>query len=151
MLLILGRLGECYMGTMYYFCNFSISPELFQNENIFNNCIYFILFYFNFLINLFLFSYNCLHFLPFPPPHPSQSHLPPPPLPSPLILSLCGERGRKGGKHQCVVASCEAPTGDLACNPGLCPDWELNWWPFGSQARTQSTEPHQLGLKIKMF
>ena len=29
------------------------------------------------LINLFLFSYNCLHFLPFPPPHPSQSHLPP--------------------------------------------------------------------------
>ena len=41
------------------------------------------------LIYLFLFSYNCLHFLPFPPPHPSQSHLPPPPLPSPLILSLC--------------------------------------------------------------
>ena len=41
------------------------------------------------LINLFLFSYNCLHFLPFPPPHPSQSHLLPPPLPSPLILSLC--------------------------------------------------------------
>ena len=40
-------------------------------------------------IYLFLFSYNCLHFLPFPPPHPSQSHLPLPPLPSPLILSLC--------------------------------------------------------------
>ena len=45
--------------------------------------------YFLKLINLFLFSYNCLHFLPFPPPHPSQSHLPPQPLPSPLILSLC--------------------------------------------------------------
>ena len=42
-----------------------------------------------FKIYLFLFSYNCLHFLPFPPPHPSQSHLPSPPLPSPLILSLC--------------------------------------------------------------
>ena len=25
------------------------------------------------------------------------------------------------------------PTGDLACNPGMCPDWESNWWPFGSQ------------------
>ena len=36
------------------------------------------LFYFFKLINLFLFSYNCLHFLPFPPPHPSQSHLRPP-------------------------------------------------------------------------
>ena len=25
------------------------------------------------------------------------------------------------------------PTGDLAHNPGMCPDWELNWQPFGSQ------------------
>ena len=41
------------------------------------------------LINLLLFSYNCLHVLPLPPPHPTQSHLPPPPLPSPFILSLC--------------------------------------------------------------
>ena len=22
------------------------------------------------------------------------------------------------------------PTGDLACNPGMCPDWELNQWPL---------------------
>ena len=29
------------------------------------------------------------------------------------------------------------PTGDLACNPGMCPDWESNQWPFGSQAGTQ--------------
>ena len=35
------------------------------------------------------------------------------------------------------------PTGDLANNPGMCPDWELNQQPFGSQASTQSTEPHQ--------
>ena len=33
-----------------------------------------------------------------------------------------GERG----KHQCVGASCMPPTGDLACNPGMCPDWEPN-------------------------
>ena len=37
------------------------------------------------------------------------------------------------------------PTGALAHNPGLCPDWESNQWPFGSQAGTQSTQPHQPG------
>ena len=36
--------------------------------------------------------------------------------------------------------------GDLFCNPGMCPDWESNQRPFGSQAGTQSTEPHQPGL-----
>ena len=53
---------------------------------------------------------------------------------------------REEGKHQGVVASCAPPTGDLAHNPGMCPDWELNWRLFGSQASTQSTEPHQPGL-----
>ena len=52
---------------------------------------------------------------------------------------------RKTGKHQCVVAAHTPPTGDPACNPGMCPDWELNRWPFGSQDGTQSTEPHQPG------
>ena len=37
------------------------------------------------------------------------------------------------------------PTGDLASNPGMCPDWESNLRPFGSQASAQPTEPHQLG------
>ena len=41
---------------------------------------------------------------------------------------------------------CGCLLGDLACNPGLCPDWEANWWPFDSQAHAQSTELHQLGL-----
>ena len=31
-------------------------------------------------------------------------------------------------------------TGDLACNAGMCSDWELNQRLFGSQAVTQSTE-----------
>ena len=48
------------------------------------------------------------------------------------------ERGREGEregeKHQCVVASRAPPTGDLAHNPGMCPDCELNQQPFGSQA-----------------
>ena len=37
--------------------------------------------------------------------------------------------------------------GTLACNPGMCPDWELDQQPFGSQAGTQSAEPHQPGLR----
>ena len=63
-----------------------------------------------------------------------------------FIFKTEGKRGRK--KHQCVVASDTSPTGDLACNPGMCPDWELKWRPFGSQADTWSTEPHQPGHKI---
>ena len=31
-------------------------------------------------------------------------------------------------------------------SPGMCPEWELNQGPFGSQAGAQSTEPHQPGL-----
>ena len=42
-----------------------------------------------------------------------------------------------------MVASHMPPTGDLACNPGMCPDWELNGQPFSLQAGAQSTEPHQ--------
>ena len=66
-----------------------------------------------------------------------------------LLLSIFlkdfiySERGREGEKHQCVVATCTLPTGDLAHNPGVCSDWELNPRPFDSQADTQSTEPHQ--------
>ena len=45
------------------------------------------------------------------------------------------------------VASCTPLTGDLACNPGMGPDWESNWQPLGLQASTQSTEPHQPELK----
>ena len=56
------------------------------------------------------------------------------------------EGKREGEKHQCVVASHMPLTGDLACNQGTCPDWESNRRPFGSQASTQSTEPHQVWL-----
>ena len=33
----------------------------------------------------------------------------------------------------------------------MCPDWESNWRPFGSQAGTQSTEPHQPGHRNLTF
>ena len=58
-------------------------------------------------------------------------------------MGRAGERERE--KHQCVVASHRPPTWDLACNPSMCPDWESNRQPFGSQARAQSSEPHQPG------
>ena len=52
-----------------------------------------------------------------------------------FYLFIFRERGREreGVKHHCVVASHTTSTGDLACNPGTCPEWELNQWPFGSQ------------------
>ena len=41
-----------------------------------------------------------------------------------IYLFIFRERGREGEirKHQCVVASHTPPTGDLARNPGMCPD-----------------------------
>ena len=39
--------------------------------------------------------------------------------------------------HQ-LAASLMCLTGDLALNPGMCPDWELNQQPFSSQAGSQS-------------
>ena len=68
------------------------------------------------------------------------------------LFSEIGERREKERerntderkKHQ-LVASRKLPTSDLACNPGMCPEWELNWQPLGPQASAQSTEPHQPG------
>ena len=62
-----------------------------------------------------------------------------------LFLDRGREGDREGEKHQCVVAFHAPPTGDLACKPVMCPDWELNQSLFGSQTSTQSTEPHQPG------
>ena len=58
---------------------------------------------------------------------------------------------REGEKHQCVVTSHMPPAGDLARNPGMCPDWESNWKPCGSQASAQSTEPHQPGCCVHVY
>ena len=60
-----------------------------------------------------------------------------------LFIFREGKGGREREKHQCVVASRAPPSGDLACTPGVCPDWESNWQPFGLQAGTQATEPYQ--------
>ena len=41
-----------------------------------------------------------------------------------LFLDRGREEGREGEKRQYVVAYHIPPTGDLAQNPGMCPDWE---------------------------
>ena len=51
-------------------------------------------------------------------------------------------------RRETSMCGCASPTGDLARNPGMYPEWESNWQPFGSQACTQSTEPHWPGLSI---
>ena len=65
-----------------------------------------------------------------------------------FIFRQKGREGeRKGEKHQWVVAShVPSPTGDLAHNPGVCPGWESNQRPFGSQVGAQYAKPHQPGL-----
>ena len=69
-----------------------------------------------------------------------------------LFFRQRGREGERGGeKHQCVIASCTPPTGDLAQNPSMCPDWESNQRPFGSQAGTQPTEPHQPGPLLVFY
>ena len=55
-------------------------------------------------------------------------------------------RGEQGEENINVWLCLLHPAaGDLAHNPGMCPDWELNQWPFGLQASTPSTEQHQSG------
>ena len=63
------------------------------------------------------------------------------------------EGEREGEKHQCfsLVAFRTFPTGDLACNPVTCPDWESNRWLFCTRASAQSTEPHQPGRRVFFF
>ena len=57
-----------------------------------------------------------------------------------FIYFLREKGGRKRGRETSACGFAHPPTGDLACNPGMCPDWELNQQPFGSQAGAQSIE-----------
>ena len=72
------------------------------------------------------------------------------------FIYLLLERGEGREKRGRETSVCERyqllltrpPTSDQAFNPDMCPDWELNQQTFSSQASTQSTKPHQPGLKI---
>ena len=62
-----------------------------------------------------------------------------------LFLERGKEREKERERNINVWLPRAPRTWDLACNPGTCPDWELNQTPFGSQADTQSTEPYHPG------
>ena len=61
-----------------------------------------------------------------------------------LFLGRGEERKRGRETSMCGCLSC-APYWEPGPQPGMCPNWESNQRPFGSQAGTQSTEPHQPG------
>ena len=73
-----------------------------------------------------------------------------------ILFILEREEGREKERERNIdvwenhrlAASRTPPTGDLARKPGMCPDWELNWWPFRLQAGAPSTEAHQPGLEV---
>ena len=52
--------------------------------------------------------------------------------------------------HQSVAPRMPS-TGAPVCDPGMCPDQELNWQPLGSQASAQHTEPPQPGLLADFY
>ena len=64
-----------------------------------------------------------------------------------------GEGKEKERERETSICGClsHTPYRDLARNPGMYPDWESNQQPFGSQASTQSTEPHQPGQIVAVF
>ena len=68
-----------------------------------------------------------------------------------IYFLFCRERRREGErqrnsnaweKHRSVGSSHMPPGGALACNPGICPDQELNQRPLSLRDDTQPTEPH---------
>ena len=64
-----------------------------------------------------------------------------------FILERGEGKEKEREKHQWEVSYHVPMTGDLACNPGTCPDWDRTGDPL-AQARTQSTELHQPGLFV---
>ena len=87
---------------------------------------------------------------------PGEGRVPPPDLQvlfpsfSQVTSRQRGWEGEREGEESIGCLSraplWEPPSGNLAPNPGLCPDWEWNRQPFGSQAGAQSADPHQPGL-----
>ena len=64
------------------------------------------------------------------------------------------ERGEGREKERretsvCGCLLCAPLTGDLACNPSMCPDWELNQWPSDSQALSPLSHTSQGSAIIK--
>ena len=62
-----------------------------------------------------------------------------------LFLEQGEEREKERVRNVSVCLPLSWPTLGTGPQPGLCPDWESNWPPFGLQAWGQSTELHQPG------
>ena len=62
------------------------------------------------------------------------------------LFILDKREGRERERDRNIDWSYTPPTGNLAHNPGMCPDRELNWPPFGLWDDAQPTEPCQSGL-----
>ena len=63
-----------------------------------------------------------------------------------FYLFIFRQRGREGERgRETLMCGClsSTPYWGPGPHPGMCPDWESNQQPFGSQASTQSSEPHQ--------
>ena len=67
------------------------------------------------------------------------------------IFRQGGREGEKEGeKHQCerktsIGCLLHVPQQGTELNPGMSPDWELNWQLFALWDNTQPTEPYQSG------
>ena len=64
-----------------------------------------------------------------------------------FYLFLDRGEGREKEKERNIdqLPLTHTPNRGLAYNPGMCPDWESNWWPFSLQDDAQPTEPNQPG------
>ena len=70
-----------------------------------------------------------------------------------FYLFVFRERGKEGERERSINVWLPhvPPTGDLAHNPGMGPDWKSNRHPSGLQASTPSIEPHQPGIIAALF
>ena len=69
-----------------------------------------------------------------------------------LFLDRGEGREKEREKNIHVWLPLAHPTlGNLACNPRMCPNWELNQQPFGPQASAQYTETYQPGRMCVRF
>ena len=63
-----------------------------------------------------------------------------------LFLERRGRREKERKRNMDVWLYLTCPLlGTWPATQPSGPRWESNWWPFGSQASTQSTEPHHPG------
>ena len=62
-------------------------------------------------------------------------------------------KGRRNRGRETSVCGCLSPASywGLGQNTGMCPGWESNQQPFGLQASTRSTEPHQPRLSYQPY